>query len=54
MKKQILILIATAIASFIFGLAWEYSAHRVEINDMLETANESCNVRISVIKETCK
>ena len=46
--------VALLFGVFVLGLSWEYKAHRVEINDILEVANDSCTVRIATIKETCR
>lgn len=46
--------VALLFGAFLLGLLWEYTAHRQEISDILEVANDSCSVRIATIKETCK
>lgn len=40
--------------SFILGLCCKYVAHKQEINDIEQVAQESCDVRIKTIKEICK
>ena len=46
--------VALLFGAFVLGLSWEYAAHRQEISDILEVANDSCTVRIATIKETCR
>lgn len=58
LKKKIrintILAIALLFGAFVLGLSWEYVAHRQEISDILEVANDSCTIRIATIKETCK
>ena len=53
MKKIILAVVLMSI-SFVCGIVWEYTAHIQEINEIEQVAQESCDVRIKTIKETCK
>ena len=55
-KTRINAILAVALlfGAFVLGLSWEYTAHRQEISDILEVANDSCTIRIATIKETCK
>ena len=52
--KNLFIIVALLLTGFIFGVGFEYSAHKATIDDIQEAAIESCNLRIKTLKYTFK
>lgn len=53
--KTFLVLgIGAFILGFVCGAGFEYSANKVTIDDIQQVANESCDVRIKIMKQSCK
>ena len=53
MKSTILAISMLGIG-FIGGFLWEYTADRQSLDEIEQVAQESCDVRIKVIRENCK
>ena len=54
MKKQIIMALVVATVSFVLGVCMERSARQSEAEEMVQIAQEACDMRIKTLKFTCK
>lgn len=48
------IIFCTLCIGFVGGIVWEKTTTNISIDDIEQVAKDACDVRIKVIKETCK
>lgn len=51
---RIFVIVCVMCVGFVGGIVWERTANNVALNDIEQIAQEACDVRIKIIKETCK
>lgn len=52
--RNLFVVVALLITGFIFGVGFEYSAHKATIDDIQQSTVEACEMRIRAIKHTFK
>lgn len=52
--RNLFVVVALLITGFIFGVGFEYSAHKATIDDIQQSAMDACEIRIRTMKHTFK